>query len=41
MGAVPLSTYVAAGRASGDTDAVACADAMFRSTPLPYCNTGF
>jgi predicted acetyltransferase len=41
LGAVPLSTYVAAGRASGAPDAVARADAMFRSTPLPFCNTGF
>lgn len=41
LGAVPLSTYVAAGRAAGDPAAVSRVDAMFRSTPLPFCNTPF
>jgi predicted acetyltransferase len=41
LGGVPLSTYVRAGRAEATPAAVARADAMFRATPLPYCNTPF
>jgi predicted acetyltransferase len=41
LGGVRWSTLAAAGRAAGSHEALARADAMFASTPLPFCNTGF
>jgi predicted acetyltransferase len=41
LGGVRWSTLAAAGRVKGTQDALRRADAMFESTPLPYCNTGF
>lgn len=41
LGGVKWSTLSAAGRVSGSRKALLRADAMFASTPLPFCNTGF
>jgi predicted acetyltransferase len=41
LGGVRWSTLAAAGRASGTTEVLKRADAMFTSAPLPFCNTGF
>ena len=41
LGGVAWTTLAAAGRASGDRDALLAADQLFRSTPMPFCNTGF
>ena len=42
LGAVPLSTYARAGRADvSDPGMSLLVDDLFRSTPMPYCNTGF
>jgi predicted acetyltransferase len=41
LGGVKWSTLAAAGRVSGKPDALRRADALFASTPLPFCNTGF
>ena len=41
LGAVPFTTLGAAGRLAGDRPALLRADALFRSTPLPFCNTPF
>lgn len=41
LGGVRWSTLAAAGRVAGDRAALLRADAMFASTPLPFCNTGF
>lgn len=41
LGGVRWSTLAAAGQVSGSGDALRRADAMFQSTPLPFCNTGF
>lgn len=41
LGGVRWTTLAAAGRASGDPAALQRADAMFTSTPLPFCNTPF
>jgi predicted acetyltransferase len=41
LGGVRWSTLAAAGRVRGTPDALRRADAMFESTPKPFCNTGF
>lgn len=41
LGGVRWSTLAAAGRATGTPEVMKRADAMFTSTPLPFCNTGF
>jgi hypothetical protein len=41
LGGIKWSTLAAAGRVTGTRDALRRADAMFESTPLPFCNTGF
>jgi len=41
LGGVKWSTLAAAGRVTGAPEALRRADAMFVSTPLPFCNTGF
>jgi predicted acetyltransferase len=41
LGGVPVSTLAVAGRLLGSPDAVARADAMFRSTPEPFCDRDF
>ncbi|MEY2432044.1 MAG: hypothetical protein QOC92_1769 [Acidimicrobiaceae bacterium] len=41
LGGVRWSTLASAGRATGTPDVLKRADAMFTSTPLPFCNTGF
>ena len=41
LGGVKWSTLGSAGRVSGSREALLRADAMFASTPLPFCNTGF
>ena len=41
LGGVKCSALAAAGRVSGSAEAVARADTLFATTPLPYCNTGF
>ena len=41
MGTVRWTTLAAANRVSGSPDALRRADAMFASTPLPFCNTDF
>jgi predicted acetyltransferase len=41
LGGVRWSTLAAAGRVTGSAEALRRADAMFASTPLPFCNTGF
>jgi predicted acetyltransferase len=41
LGGVAWTTLAAAGRATGDRDALLAADHLFRSTPMPFCNTGF
>jgi predicted acetyltransferase len=41
LGGVKWSTLAAAGRVTGTPDALRRADAMFASTPLPFCSTGF
>ena len=41
LGGVKWSTLASAGRVTGNRDALLRADAMFASTPLPFCNTGF
>ncbi|MEY2405285.1 MAG: hypothetical protein QOG39_201 [Acidimicrobiaceae bacterium] len=41
LGGVPFTTLAQAKRAVGDADALRRADAMFSSTPLPFCNTPF
>jgi len=41
LGAVPWTTLAAAGRASGTRESLVKADQLFRSVPLPFCNTGF
>jgi predicted acetyltransferase len=41
LGGVRWSTLAAAGRVSGTADALRRADAMFASSPLPFCSTGF
>jgi predicted acetyltransferase len=41
LGGVRWSTLAAAGRATGTPEVLHRADAMFASTPLPFCNTPF
>ncbi len=41
LGGVPFTILAAAGLVSGERDALARADAMFVSTPLPYCDEPF
>jgi predicted acetyltransferase len=41
LGGIRWSTLAAAGRVTGSSDALRRADAMFESTPLPFCSTGF
>jgi predicted acetyltransferase len=41
LGGVRWSTLASAGRATGSPEVLERADAMFTSTPLPFCNTGF
>ncbi len=41
LGGVPFTTLAAAGLVQGAPDALARADAMFASTPLPYCDEPF
>lgn len=41
LGTVRWTTLAAAGRVSGSPDALRRADAMFATTPLPFCNTDF
>lgn len=41
LGAVPFTTLAAAGRAEASREALLRADALFRSTPLTFCNTPF
>jgi predicted acetyltransferase len=41
LGGVPFSTLAAAKRASGNPEALRRADALFTTTPLPFCNTPF
>lgn len=41
LGGVPFTTLAAAGLATGDRDALARADALFASTPPPYCDEPF
>jgi predicted acetyltransferase len=41
LGGVRWTTLAGAGRVSGTPEALQRADAMFASTPLPFCNTGF
>jgi predicted acetyltransferase len=41
LGGVPFTALAAARRASGSPDALRRADAMFVTTPQPYCNTPF
>jgi predicted acetyltransferase len=41
LGAAPVSTLAAAGRAVGDAETLRLADALFASHPAPYCNHGF
>jgi len=41
LGGVKWSTLAAAGRVTGTPNALRRADAMFTSTPLPFCSTGF
>jgi predicted acetyltransferase len=41
LGGVRWSTLAAAGRVAASREVVQRADAMFTSTPLPFCNTGF
>ena len=41
LGGVKWSTLAAAGRVTGTPEALRRADAMFASTPLPFCSTGF
>ena len=41
LGGVRWSTLATAGRVDATPDVLKRADAMFTSTPLPFCNTGF
>jgi predicted acetyltransferase len=42
LGAVPLSVYVRAGRANvSDPGVTLVVDELFRSSPMPFCNTPF
>jgi predicted acetyltransferase len=41
LGGVPVATLATAGRVAGSPEAVARADAMFRSTPKPFCDRDF
>lgn len=41
LGTIDPSVLAAAGRASGTPEALARADALFRSTPRPFCSTRF
>ncbi|MEY2449144.1 MAG: hypothetical protein QOH79_2620 [Acidimicrobiaceae bacterium] len=41
LGGVKWSTLAAAGRVAGTPEALRRADAMFASTEMPFCNTGF
>jgi predicted acetyltransferase len=41
LGGVRWTTLADAGQVSGSPEALHRADAMFASTPLPFCNTGF
>lgn len=41
LGGVKWSTLAAAGRVTGSPQALRRADAMFATSPLPFCNTGF
>lgn len=41
LGAVPFTTLAAAGRIDASREALLRADSLFRSTPLPFCNTPF
>jgi predicted acetyltransferase len=41
LGGIRWSTLASAGRVTGDPAALHRADAMFASTPLPFCNTPF
>ncbi|MGH9186160.1 MAG: GNAT family N-acetyltransferase [Acidimicrobiales bacterium] len=41
LGGVRLSTLAAAGRVSGDREALAAADRFLTTTPDPFCDTGF
>lgn len=41
LGGVRWSTLAAAGRVTATPEALKRADAMFTSSPLPFCNTGF
>lgn len=41
LGAVPFTTLAAAGRVEASREALLRADALFRSIPLPFCNTPF
>jgi predicted acetyltransferase len=41
LGGVRFTTLAGASRVAGDADALRRADAMFSSTPLPFCNTPF
>jgi predicted acetyltransferase len=41
LGGVSLATLATAGRVLGSAEAAARADAMFRSTPGPFCDRGF
>jgi predicted acetyltransferase len=41
LGGVPFTALAAAKRATGSPDALLRADAMFVTTPQPFCNTPF